>query len=116
VELHEAIILSLAISALILSIMSVAFGIIFFFRLQTQQAHKIMEDNSSFTLQMNILLNEIRTSQDVTGQQIKEQHDKLLDAAIHRSGSIEVAATSAVQFDELKQRLESLEKVAKGLA
>jgi hypothetical protein len=30
VELHEAIILSLAISALILSIMSVAFGIIFF--------------------------------------------------------------------------------------
>jgi hypothetical protein len=114
-ELQDAIILGLAIAALALSILSIVFGIIFF-RMQMQQAKSMMKDNSDFTQQMNILLNEIRISQNVTGQTIKDQFDKVLNAAIHGRSSVEVAATSAVQFDELKQRFNSLEKAAKGLA
>jgi uncharacterized protein (DUF697 family) len=114
-EFQEAIILGLAIAALALSILSIVFGIIFFCT-QIQQAKRMMKDTSDFTQQMTTLLNEVRIIQNVTGQQIKDQYDKLLDAALHGSGSpVNVAATSAVQVEELGKRLESLEKEVKGL-
>jgi hypothetical protein len=109
-EFHDAIIVGLAFAALVVSILSIVFGIIFF-RAQIRQAQSIAKDNSDFTLQMNILLSEIRTSQNVTEQQIKDQHDKLLDAAIRSGGSsMDAAATSAVQFGEFSERLDSLAK------
>jgi len=115
VEFQEAIIVGLAIAALALSILSIVFAIIFF-RMQMQQAKSMMKDNSDFTQQMITLLNEVRISQNVTGQQIKDQYDKLLDAAISGSGSsVNAAATSAVQIEELSKRLVSLEKAAKTL-
>lgn len=114
-EFQEAIIVGLAIAALALSILSIVFAIIFF-RMQMQQAKSMMKDNSDFTQQMITLLNEVRISQNVTGQQIKDQYDKLLDAAISGSGSsVNAAATSAVQIEELSKRLVSLEKAAKTL-
>jgi uncharacterized protein (DUF697 family) len=115
VEFQEAIIVGLAIAALALSILSIVFGIIFF-RMQMQQARSMMKETSDFTQQMTTLLNEVRISQNLTGQQIKDQYDKLLDAAIHGHGSsVDAAATSAVQVEELGKRLESLEKEVKGL-
>lgn len=114
-EFQDVIVVSLAITALVVSILSIVFGIIFF-RMQMQQARSMMKDNSDFTQQMTTLLNEVRISQNVTGQQIKDQYDKLLDAAIHGGGStIDAAATSAVQFEELGKRLESLEKAVEGV-
>lgn len=114
-EFQEAIIVGLAIAALALSILSIVFGIIFF-RMQMQQARSMMKETSDFTQQMTTLLNEVRISQNLTGQQIKDQYDKLLDAAIHGHGSsVDAAATSAVQVEELGKRLESLEKEVKGL-
>lgn len=114
-EFQEAIIVGLAIAALTLAILSIVFGIIFF-RMQIQQARIMMKDTSDFILEMRTLLNEVRISQNVTGQQIKDQYDKLLDAAISGSGSsVNVAATSAVQVEELGKRLASLEKAAKTL-
>lgn len=114
-EFQNVIIVGLAIAALALSIISIVFAIIFF-RMQMQQARSMMKDTSDFTQQMSTLLNEIRISQNITGQQVKDQYDKLLDAAIRSSGSsVNVAATSAVQVEELTQRLDSLEKAATGL-
>lgn len=114
-EFQDVIIVGLAIAALALSIISIVFGIIFF-RMQMQQARSMMKDTSDFTQQMNALLNEIRINQNVTGQQIKDQYDKLLDAALQGSGSsINVAATSAVQVEELNKRLDSLEEAVTGL-
>lgn len=114
-ELQDAIIIGLAVAALALAILAIVFGIIFFIA-QMKQAQKITEDNSGFTQQMNILLNDIRASQNVTRQQVKDQYDKLLDAAIHGSGgSMDAAATSAVQFGEFSQRLDSLEKTITGI-
>ncbi len=107
---QDVIILGLAIAALALSIISIVFAIIFF-RMQMQQSRSMIKDTSDFTQQMNILLNDIRTSQNVTGQQVKDQYDKLLDAALHSNrGSIDVAATSAVQFGEFGDRIDSLAK------
>ena len=114
-EFQDVIIVGLAIAALALAIISIVFGIIFF-RMQMQQARSMMKDTSDFTQQMNTLLNEIRISQNLTGQQIKDQYDKLLDAAISGGkSSVNVAATSAVQAEELTKRLDSLEKAATGL-
>jgi len=114
-EFQNVIIVGLAIAALALSIISIVFAIIFF-RMQMQQARSMMKDTSDFTQQMSTLLNEIRISQNITGQQVKDQYDKLLDAAIRSSGSpVEAAATSAVQVEELGKRLESLEKAVTGL-
>lgn len=114
-EFQDIIIVGLAIAALTLAIISIVFGIIFF-RMQMQQAGSMMKDTSDFTQEMNTLLNEIRISQNLTGQQIKDQYDKLLDAALRGGGSsVDAAATSAVQVEELGKRLESLEKAATGL-
>lgn len=114
-EFEGVIIVGLAIAALALSIISIVFGIIFF-RMQMQQARSMIKDTSDFTQQMNAMLSEIRISQNVTGQQIKDQYDKLLDAAISGGkSSVGAATTSAVQFEELNKRLDSLEKAATGL-
>ncbi len=114
-EFQEAIFLGLAIAAFALAILSIVFGIIFF-RMQMLQSRSMMRDTSDFILEMRTLLNEIRISQNVTGQQIKDQYDKLLDAAISGSGSsVSAAATSAVQVEEFSKRLASLEKAAKTL-
>jgi hypothetical protein len=115
VEFQDAIVIGLAIAALALSILSIVFGIIFF-RMQMQQSRNMMRDTSDFISEMTTLLNEIRISQNVTGQQIKDQYDKLLDAALHGQGSsVNAAATGAVQVEELSKRLASLEKAAKTL-
>jgi hypothetical protein len=114
-EFQDVIIVGLAIAALVLSILSIVFAIIFF-RTQMQQARTMMKDTSDFTQQMTSLLNEVRISQSVTGQQVKDQYDKLLDAALRSGGSsVDAAATSAVQVEELGKRLESLDKAVKGL-
>ena len=114
-ELQDVIIVGLAIAALALSIISIVFGIIFF-RMQMQQARSMMKDTSDFTQQMTTLLNEVRISQNVTGKQVKDQYDKLLDAALRGGGSsVEAAVTSAVQVEELTNRLDSLEQATTAL-
>ena len=70
-ELQDAIIVGSAIAALTLSILSIIVGIIFF-RIQMQQASRMMKDNSDFTQDMKTLLNEVRISQNITGQQVKD--------------------------------------------
>lgn len=114
-EFQDVIIVGLAIAALVLSILSIVFAIVFF-RTQMQQARSMIKDTSDFTQQMTTLLNEVRITQSVTGQQVKDQYDKLLDAALRSGGSsVDAAATSAVQAGELGKRLESLDKAVKGL-
>lgn len=114
-ELQDVIIVSLAIAALALSIISIVFGIVFF-RMQMQQARSMIKDTSEVTQQMTTLLNEVRISQNVTGQQVKDQYDKLLDAALRSGGSsVDAAVTSAVQVEELTNRLDSLEQATTAL-
>ena len=62
----QDVVFSLSIAALILSILAIVFEIVFFI-IQTKQATGIMKDNSSFTVDMKTLLNEIRTSQSMLG-------------------------------------------------
>lgn len=114
-EFQDAIIIGLAIAALVISVLSTVFAIVFF-RMQMQQARSMMKDTSDFTQDMKTLLSDIRISQNVTGQQVKDQYDKLLDAALRGGGSpVDAATTSAVQFGELSERLDSLEKAVGGL-
>ena len=114
-DLQDPIIIGLAIAALILSILSIVFGIIFF-RMQMQQASSMTVENLKFTQEMKILLGEIRISQTATEQQMTGQFDKVLDAALHGGGisPVDAAASSAVQLKELEDRFKSFDEAVKG--
>jgi len=113
-QLQDAVVLGLSLAALILSVMAIVFEIVFF-TIQTRQASNITKDTASVTNEMKILLNDIRTAQSTTGQQVWDQYGKLLDAAIiNKRDPAEVAAGSALQMEELNKKFQTLESSIKG--
>lgn len=105
----DIIVICLAVFALAVSIISIALNIVFF-RMQVDLANKTMKDSSSLAEETKIVLNEIRISQDITGKQVKDQYDKLLDAAIQTPSKKDYAASSAKEIQEVNERLSSLEQ------
>jgi len=107
-DILDIIVICLAVFALAVSIISVIFNIVFF-RMQIDLANKTMKDSNSLAEETKTVLNEIRISQDITGKQVKDQYDKLLDAAI-RNPDKKDAASSAKEIQEVNERLISLEQ------
>lgn len=108
-DILDIIVICLAVFALAVSIISVAFNIVFF-RMQINLTNKIMKDSTTLQEETKTILNEIRITQDITGKQVKDQYDKLLDAAIQTSGKKDYAASSAKEIQEVNERLKSLEQ------
>lgn len=105
----DILVICLAVFALAVSIISVVFNIVFF-RMQIDLANKTMKDSNSLAEETKTVLNEIRVSQDITGKQVKDQYDKLLDAAIKSPDKKDYAASSAKEIQEVNERLISLEQ------
>jgi hypothetical protein len=104
------IVICLAVAALAISVLTIIVDIAFF-RIQVNMARTTMRDSREMADETKSILNEIRISQNITGQQVKDQYDKLLEAAIHGSSNpVSEAATSAVALQELKERVTSLAK------
>jgi hypothetical protein len=109
-DIKDVIVVCLAVAALAISIITIIFDIIFF-RLQMNIARTTMKDDLQIVEQIKTLLNEIKINQNVTGQQVKDQYDKLLDAAIHGNvNTSSEAASSAVALQQLNERIITLEK------
>jgi hypothetical protein len=109
-EAIDLIVICLAVTALAISLMTIIFDCIFF-RVHLNMARTSIKDSSEIAAEMKTILNEIRITQNITGQQVKDQYDKLLDAAIHGSGNpISEAAISAVALQKLTERVNSLEE------
>ena len=112
-ELQTAVTIALAIAALIVSILAIVLGILFY-RFQTQQGNRIIKDNTDFAKEMHGLLGEIRGVTTYTQEQMQKQFNTMLEATVNKEttdikAAVESATDKAVR--ELHTRMESLEQL-----
>lgn len=112
-ELQTAITIALAIAALIVSVLAIVLGILFY-RFQTQQGNRIVKDNTDFAKEMHGLLGEIRGVTTYTQEQMQKQFNTMLEATVNKEttdikAAVESATDKAVR--ELHTRMESLEQL-----
>jgi len=82
-ELQTAVTIALAIAALIVSILAIVLGILFY-RFQTQQGNRIIKDNTDFAKEMHGLLGEIRGVTTYTQEQMQKQFNTMLEATVNK--------------------------------
>lgn len=79
----EQVTLGLAITAIILAVLSIVLTV-WFFIIQTNDVREAAKERSKFSADMHLLLGEIRGKVYATQEQVNQQFDKLLDAVINR--------------------------------
>jgi hypothetical protein len=80
----EQVTLGLAITAIILALLSIVLVVLFFI-IQTNDVKQAAKERSKFSEDMHGLLGEIRGKVYSTQEQVLQQYDKVLDAFIQRS-------------------------------
>ena len=103
----EQLTIALALAAIILSILAMAFEILFYI-VQTRAAKEDARERSKFSQEMSALLGKIEGRTNTTLEQLWQQFKSLLDATISR-GADEASEDVQGAMQELKARVEAVE-------
>lgn len=81
----ESLTIALAITALIMAVLSIVFNVLFFV-VQSRQANAMMKNNAESAEKMAAFLGELRGQTTFIGDQVQVQFGKMLDAIIQSRG------------------------------